>query len=472
MNCDTLVVGAGGGGYPAAFHLADHGHQVVMVDPRGNLGGHCLYEGCIPSKTVREASRYAAAFALGGRAGVPLAAPAVGQALWPGVRQFKDDVQTKRYAQHSQEIAAAERVTLFTGTAELLDAHHARVVTAAGDYRVHFRFAILATGSSAHMLDNVSDAWTSHDLFAWQHTVDQLPNRLVIIGGGYIGVELAMMLQPFGVKVTVLEMGPEVLGQMDGEIQTAIGAALREVADVVVNARVQQVTGGVGDRRVIFATDDGVHEVSADQVLVATGRVPNTAHLGLDAAGVAYSRHGITVDAGLTTSVPHIFACGDVTGQSMLFHAAVRMSQVAAANILAYPDVVDTFDAHEMPATVFSSPEAHTVGLTLTEAEAAGYRAWEVRRPMGVEARAQIAEERRGFMKMVVDREGHTVLGVHAVGVDAADLAAVSHILVRQRLTLEQVAHMTFPHPTQFEMFDRLAREARLLKSTVSDRDD
>lgn len=460
MDCDTLVVGAGGGGYPAAFRLGARGQRVVMADPRGNLGGHCLYEGCIPSKTVREASVLLDSAGRGGRAGVPLALAGDSAAMWPRVRRFKDDVQTRRYAQHAEEIKTAANLTFLAGSAELLDAHTARISTAEDEWRVHFQWAILATGSSAHTLDTVPDAWTSHDVFAWQESIAHLPGRLVIIGGGYIGVELAMMLKPFGIHLTVLEMAPKVLPQMDEEIQTAIGAALGQVADVVVNARVLKVSGGPGQRVVQFQTSAGIRELAADEVLVATGRVPNVEHLGLDAAGIAYSRHGITVDAALRTSVPHIFACGDVNGQSMLFHAAVRMSQVAATNILSHPTPVDQFSAGEMPATVFSTPEAHTVGLTLQAAQAEGIDAVEVRRPMGVEARAQIAEELRGFLKMVVDRDRGTVLGIHAVGVDAADLAAVSHIIVRERRTLDDVAHMTFPHPTQFEMFDRLARDA------------
>lgn len=461
-ECDTLVVGAGGGGYPAAFRLAAQGRQVVMVDPRGNLGGHCLYEGCIPSKTVREASRLMESAIQGGRAGVPLALAGTVSELWPRVRQFKDSVQTRRYAQHTEELNSITGLTFFTGTAALLDSHTARITTAEEDWCVHFRFAILATGSSAHTLETVSDAWTSHDLFAWNAAVNKLPARLVIIGGGYIGVELAMMLKPFGVQLTVLEMAPEILPQMDEEIQQEIGKALREVADVVVNARVVKVTNTPEHRLVQFQTPAGLRQQITDQVLVATGRVPNIENLGLDAAGIHYSQHGIGVDAALRTNQPHIFACGDVTGLSMLFHAAVRMSQVAAANILSHPEPVDTFSAQEMPATVFSTPEAHTVGLTLKAAQTEGIRAVEIRRPMGVEARAQIAEEQRGFLKMVVDQDRRTVLGIHAVGVDAADLAAVSHIIVRERMTVDQVAHMTFPHPTQFEMFDRLTREAML----------
>jgi dihydrolipoamide dehydrogenase len=459
VTCDTLVVGAGGGGYPAAFRLAAAGQEVVLADPRNNLGGHCLYEGCIPSKAVREAARLLADAQRGSRAGIVLRTDPA-PSLWPGVRAFKDGVQTRRYAQHQQELAEARRLTLIPGDAELLDANTARITTADDEWRVHFRFALLATGSSAHTLPEIPDGWTSHDLFAWLVARDRLPQRLLIVGGGYIGVEVAMMLHPFDVQVTLAEMAPSILPQMDGEIQSALHDALTTTTEVLVNARVTNVSGPSGSRRVRLQTPAGLVERVVDEVLVATGRVPNVQHLGLERVGIAFSTHGVTVDEALRTTVPHIFAAGDVTGLAMLFHAAVRMSQVAAANILAFPDVADTFAAGEMPATVFATPEAHTVGLTLSAARDRDIPAEEIRRPMGVEARAQIAEETAGFLKMVVDTRNRTVLGVHAVGVDAAELAAVSHVIVREHLTVDQVARFAFPHPTQFEVFDRLAREA------------
>jgi dihydrolipoamide dehydrogenase len=459
VTCDTLVIGAGGGGYPAAFRLAAAGHRVLMADPRNNLGGHCLYEGCIPSKAVREAARLLADARRGGRAGIPLRADPSAP-LWQNVRSFKDGVQTRRYDQHRAELAGADRLTLVPGTAELLDANTARIKTPEGEWRVRFRFALLATGSSARTLPEVPDGWTSHDLFAWLVARDRLPKRLLIVGGGYIGVEVAMMLHPFDVQITLAEMASSILPQMDEDIQGALHKALTQVAEVLVNARVTDVTGPSGRRRVRLQTPAGAVEREVDEVLVATGRATNVDYLGLDRVGIAFSAHGITVDDALRTSVPHIFAAGDVTGLSMLFHAAVRMSQVAAANILAFPTVVDTFNAEEMPATVFATPEAHTVGLTLKAARDLGLPVEEIRRPMGVEARAQIAEETEGFLKMVVDTRSRTVLGLHAVGVDAADLSAVSHVIVRQRLTVDEVARLAFPHPTQFEVFDRLAREA------------
>ncbi|MCY0886489.1 MAG: dihydrolipoyl dehydrogenase [Firmicutes bacterium] len=459
---DTLVLGAGGGGYPAAFRLARHGQQVLMVDEKGNLGGHCLYEGCIPSKAIRESARLLARSQHTATYGLAYAVTSARP--WEGARAYKEQVQTRRYAQHAEEVAAARGLTLVRGRGRFLDPHTAEItdINRGEQFTVRFRYALVATGSHAVTLPipGGADTWTSHDLFAWQEAVDGLPARLIVIGGGYIGVEAAFMLAAFGVRVTVLEATPGVLPQMDPEIAAALTPPLRAVADVRTGARVTAIRRRGGGVAVTLAGTAGEETLEADAVLTAVGRAPNVEpELGLEAAGVAFDRHGIRVDSALRTSMPHIFAAGDVTGLSMLFHSAVRMSEVAAANILADPALADTFDPLTMPATVFASPEAHTVGLTLAQATARNLRAHEIRRPMGVEARAQIEEETEGFIKMVVEDDTGVILGVHAVGADAANLAAVSHILVQNRLTVADVARLTFPHPTQFEVIDRLARQ-------------
>ena len=459
---DVLVLGAGGGGYPAAFRLARRGLEVLLVDERGRLGGHCLYEGCIPSKAVREAARLLARVRRRAAYGLELI-PAAGEA-WSPVRAFKEQVQSRRYDQHAAEVAAAG-VTLVHGHGRLLDPHTAQITPTGSDpYSVRFRHALVATGSHAVTLPvpGGADTWTSHELFAWHEAVSTLPQRIILIGGGYIGVEAAFMLAAFGVDTTVLEAAPRILPQMDDQIAAALAHALEGVARVRPLTRVTAIHRDGGAVRVTLEGTGGTETLETDAVLTAVGRAPNLSpDLGLDAAGVAWNQHGIRVDEGMRTSAPHIFAAGDVAGHPMLFHAAVRMSEVAAANILAYPALVDTFDADCIPATVFATPEAHSVGLTLEQARSRGIAAHEVRRDMGLEARAQIEEETEGFLKLVVEDGSEAILGVHAVGADAADLAAISHLLVRQRITLAQLAKMAFPHPTQSEIFDRLARQAR-----------
>ncbi len=461
---DTVILGAGGGGYPAAFRLAKNGHRVLLVDDKGNLGGHCMFEGCIPSKTVREASQLVRMSQRDAVAGVSLSLRNVAiPSVWQSVRAFKDGVQTRRYAQHAEEIEETANLTMVKGRGKLLNPNEVEVTdTIRGKvFKAEFHFLIIATGSSARMLPipGGESTWTSHQFFAWLESVPELPKSLILIGGGYIGVEMAMMLDAFGVKTTILEAMPTILPQMDSEIQKELALALQNVATVVTHAKVTQIDSRDGEKWVQVESNQGPRLYRAQQVVTAVGRIPNVSkELGLDNAGIIHDNHGIHVAPSMRTSQAHIYATGDVNGLVMLFHAAVRMSEVAAANILTHPEVADEFDPVEIPTTVFSTPEAHSVGLTLAQAEQRGLRAHEVRRAMGVEARAQIAEEQRGFFKMVVENDTHRVLGVHAVGVDAAVMSALSHVIVQRKLTVQDVAHMTFPHPTQFEIFDRLAR--------------
>ncbi len=459
----TAILGAGGGGYPAAFAIARSGASTLLIDDKGNLGGHCLFEGCVPSKAIREGTSLAAFAHKPSKAGVSLTFK--NPLRWKDVRDFKDGIQTRRYAQHMGDVQAAAHLTLVKGRGTIIDDHTLEMINYSTQETTRVRFAnlIVATGSHAKYLPipGGANTLTSHDLFAWQEALEELPKRLIIIGAGYIGVEIAFMLAEFGVKITMFEALDRILPQMDEEISQTLNGILRERADVTVNAKVIRIEDVGVEKAVTVQTSDGEKTYKADAVLTAIGRGPNVGpEIGLANAGIHFdARSGIFTDAFMRTNQPHIFAAGDVTTKSMLFHAAARMSQVAAYNIL-YPDrTPDTFNPLEMPATVFSDPEAHTVGYTMAQAEANGMHVFEIRRPMGVEARAQILEETRGFFKMIVEKDTEKIVGVQAVGVDAAAISSISHIAVRQGLTIDDLSRMTFPHPTQFEIFDRIARK-------------
>lgn len=269
------------------------------------------------------------------------------------------------------------------------------------------------------------------------------------------------MLQDLGVQVTLLEMAPSILPTMDAELVKQVADSLGKRITLVTGVQVQRVEqiGGrfqVTGRRM---DDQGLLQIEAEQVLAALGRRPfMPADLGLDALGIAHTKEGITVDAQMRTSVPHIYAAGDVTGLSMLFHSAVRMSEVAAHTILSQGQSPDRFVPEAMPTTVFSRPELFSVGLTSAMAGARGLSVFEVSRPMGVEAWAQIVGEVQGQLKFVVDRSNGRIVGIHGVGVSSVELSAAAHMAVQLGLTPQQLGSMTFPHPTQFEALDRLAR--------------
>ncbi|PSR25439.1 MAG: dihydrolipoyl dehydrogenase [Sulfobacillus benefaciens] len=461
---DVVVIGGGGGGYPAALRIAHSGRSVLMIDEKGNLGGNCLFEGCVPSKAVREAA--ALAMSIRGAEYFGLEAE-IELPRWDRIRAYKDRIQTHRYAQHQSEIEEAALLTMVRGVGRFVTDHNIAVEDWDRETTevVTGHHIIVATGSEIKGLEipGAEYIWNSHHLFAWHEAVRELPLDVTILGGGYIGVETASMLSSLGIHVTLLEMAPSILPGMDQDlIKVVAGHMSQRGVKIETGVRVEgvsRVAGGqyrVSGHRVF---GNRPAEWVTQQVIQAVGRSPSLpADLGLEKAGVDYTAKGIVVDGTMRTNVPHIYAPGDVNGLSMLFHSAVRMSEIVAHEILRDGHAEDTFNPKEMPQTVFADPEAMSVGFTADEARSAGIKVWEETRPMGVEAKAQIMGNTEGFLKMVVSRQNGEIIGMQAVGIDAADLSSVAHVAVKMGLTPRDIARMTFAHPTQFEVVDRLAR--------------
>ncbi|MDA8073265.1 MAG: dihydrolipoyl dehydrogenase [Actinomycetota bacterium] len=453
-DADVVVIGAGGGGYPGAFVLDRAGRRVVMVDPIGNLGGDCLAEGCVPSKAVREASlvraratRYAA-FGLDG--------PAPGVS-WPAVLAHKDRVQRTRYAQHTGELASST-IRLHTGTARVTSERVVEVSQPDGPTQ-RYRFAdlVVATGSAPSRLPIPGAELTlsSHDLFRLGADL-AFPERPVIIGGGYIGVEVASMLDNLGAAPTVLEATGELLPGFDPDLAAGVHAQLGRRVTILTDAFVSAVERSAGGYIVHYRRAGAEAQVSGDVVVMATGRhvvLPEgLEHLGLPAGEPP------AVDRLLRTVNTHVYAPGDVNGRSMLFHSAVRQSLVAAHAILAGGQPVDAMNFEAVPMTVFTEPEAAHVGLT--EAQAAD-RFGDVdvtRYDYREDARAQILDETEGFVKLVFDGRSGRLAGAQVLGVDAAQLIAPLALAVHAGLGAAALAEVAFPHPMISEGISKAAR--------------
>ncbi|SCC93636.1 putative Dihydrolipoyl dehydrogenase [Thiomonas sp. X19] len=454
---DCLILGAGGAGYPAAFFLAQAGKSALMVDPIGNLGGDCLAEGCVPSKAVREAALVRGLADKFAHFGLRGAAPAVD---WRAVMARKDRVQQTRYAQHGEEIAQGGALFVH-GRGAITAPDRARIDAANGSTReVGFRHLILATGSRPARLPipGAELAITSHELFRLGADLPQ-PEHLVIIGGGYIGVETASMLQALGTRATVLEYTAQLLPGFDAELATFLHASLAQRVRIELSAQVLGIERNGADFTVRYRQNGQEHTVQGDAVLMATGRVPvlpeGFAHLGLQV------EHGhVVVDATLRTTNPQVWAPGDVNGRSMLFHSAVRQSLVAAHCIAAGGQAVDRMRFDAVPMTVFTEPELAHVGLTAAQAEAAfGAGAVAVTHyDYATDSRAQIYGETLGFIKLVFDLRNGLLLGAQIAGMDAAQLIAPLALALEQGLGAAALAETAFPHPMLSEGINKAAR--------------
>jgi dihydrolipoamide dehydrogenase len=454
QDVDVVVMGAGGAAYPGAFLLDHADRRVVMADPIGNLGGDCLAEGCIPSKAVREASlvraratRYAS-FGLDGT---------VPRVSWPGVLSHKDRVQKVRYSQHTDELAASG-ISFHTGTARVVDERIVEISDLDGPtYRYRFGDLVVATGSAPSLLPipGAELALTSHDLFRLGADI-AFPARPVIIGGGYIGVEVASMLENFGAAPTVLEATGELLPGFDPELATGLHAQLGRRVAIVTNALVTGIECSGTGYSVAYHQGETEQRASGDAVVMATGRhvvLPEgLGHLGLPAGKAP------EVDRLLRTANRHVYAPGDVNGHSMLFHSAVRQSLVAAHAILAGGQLVDAMNFEAVPMTVFTEPEAAHVGLTEGQAAERFGDVDVTRYDYAVDARAQIFDETEGFIKLVFDGYSGRLVGAQVLGLDAAQLIAPLALAVQTGQPAASLAEVAFPHPMISEGINKAAR--------------
>ncbi|OYV75663.1 MAG: dihydrolipoyl dehydrogenase [Chromatiales bacterium 21-64-14] len=455
-NVDVLTIGAGGGAYPAAFRLARAGRRVVMVDPKGVMSGNCLAEGCVPSKAVREmAALRRQAARLGAAAGVAVAAPDYG-----AVVAHKDHVQRARYGQHAEELErAGARLRLVRGVARLRDAHTVVVESARGEVTFRAADVILASGGeiATPSVPGTEFALSSRDLYALDPNLRDLPATLVVIGGGYIGLETASFFQAFGCRVTILEMRERLLPGMDATFTAELVALLDPGIECVTGARVLRIEERGSGYGVVFEAGGAQQERSADRVLLAAGRRPVYPE-GLADLDVRLGPAGVEVDAAMRTGVPGLWACGDVNGRVPLFHAAVRQSLVAAHNILGGEGPLDYFDFDAVPMAVFTLPGGAVVGLTRDAAAARGIETIEASYSFAEDSRAQILGETAGGIRLFFEAGSLRLIGGWVVGLDAEHLIGEIGLAVAGRRSAYELAAFPDQHPMAAEGICKAAR--------------
>lgn len=446
----VVVIGAGPGGYVAALRAADLGLDVVLVEERDRPGGTCLLEGCIPSKALIHAVGVAQAAREGGAFGLEIEGVRFDLAR---LRAWKD-AGVDRLARGVSDLLKRRGVEVVRGRARF-DGPHSLQVFGSEVAGVDFRHAIVATGSRPVVPEGFEGAWTSREALE----VAEVPGRLLVVGGGYIGLELGSVYAGLGSRVTVAEMAPTLVPGADDDISRLLHRRLsRRFEAILLETRVTRLEPRDDAFDVTLQTRGESRVEPFDRVLVAVGRRPNTGDLGLDRAGVQVDGRGfVVVDEQRRTSVPHIFAIGDVTPGPMLAHKASREGKVAA-EVLAGKS--SAYDAYAVPAVVFTDPEVAWTGLTEREAAAQGIPVWVTRFPLSALGRAWTVGDTDGFSKVLHDPDTGRVLGQAIVGPQASEIIAEGTLAIEMGATIEDLAATIHPHPTFSEMTLEVAEAA------------
>jgi len=443
VEVDVAVVGGGPGGYSAAFRCAELGLETVVVDAAKRLGGACLFEGCIPSKALLHVAALIEDAERARELGVDFGEPRV--SLDP-LRKWKSERVVGRLARGLAAVAKAKSVEVIGGRAAF---ESSRELYVEGDepQKVRFKHAIIATGSAPAGLPGLS--LTSDRILDSTAALElaEIPERLLVIGGGYIGLELGQVYAALGSKVTLVEMTDGLLPGVDRVLVQPLARRCEKLfAKIRLGTKVASL---VEKGSVIEARLDGGESEAFDRVLVAVGRRPASAGLGLERTRASADTRGfVHVDDRCRTADPSIYAVGDVTGEPMLAHRAMRQGKVAAEVIAQRPAA---FDNVVVPAVVFTDPEVAWCGLTEAEAAREGRAVKVARREWAASGRALTLGRSDGVTKMLADPETGRVLGVGIVGPGAGELIAEAALAIETAMTVEDLAATIHTHPTLSE---------------------
>ncbi len=447
IECDTLVLGAGPGGYTAAFRAADLGQKVVLVERFASLGGVCLNVGCIPSKALLHAAKVITEAEEMSHFGVKISKP---QIELDALRGWKDSV-IKKLTGGLSGLAKARKVQVVTGKAAFSSPHTLTVDTAEGSKQIAFRHAVIAAGSSVVKIPGFpyDDPRLIDSTGALE--LRQIPKRLLVIGGGIIGLEMACVYDALGSKVTVVEFADGLIPAADRDIVKPLHKRIEKRYEAIyLKTKVTKLEARANGLLASFEGDAAPAEPQLyDMVLMAVGRRPNGREVGADKAGIIVNERGfIPVDRQQRTNVPHIFAIGDICGDPMLAHKATNEAKVAAEVIAGHKV---EFDAMTIPSVAYTDPEIAWMGVTETEAKAKGIAFEKASFPWAASGRALAMGRDDGITKLLWDPTTKRIIGAGIVGVNAGELLAETVLAMEMGADLEDLALTVHAHPTLSE---------------------
>ena len=463
VSCEMLVLGAGPGGYTAAFRAADLGMNTVLVERWSTLGGVCLNVGCIPSKALLHAAKVLDEAEDMAAHGITFGKPKIDI---DKLRSWKEGV-VKRLTGGLSGLAKQRKVNVVSGTGQFLDPHHVEVIAEDGKKTViKFDKAVIAAGSEVVNLPFIPDDPRVIDSTG-ALALEDIPKSMLVIGGGIIGLEMATVYASLGSKITVVEMLDNIVAGADKDI---VKPLLNRIKKRYENIWLQtRVTAVKAEKKGLIVSFEGANAPDKpqtyDRILVAVGRRPNGKAIGAEKAGVAVDQHGFVqvVDTQMRTTQPHIHAIGDIIGQPMLAHKAVHEGKTAAEAASGLPS---HFDARVIPSVAYTDPEVAWVGVTETEAKAQGIKYGKGVFPWAASGRALSIARDEGMTKLIFDEETERLIGAGIVGVNAGELIAEMAHAIEMGSNAADIGLTVHPHPT---LSETVAMAAEAFEGTITD---
>lgn len=443
---DVVVLGAGPGGYAAAFYASARGKNVILIEKEDSLGGVCLNRGCIPSKALIHATEVMHEAVHSSHRGITFAAPTIDLEK---MRDWKNGIISK-LSNGIKGLAKKRKVEVISGRGYFEDTHLLRVETETGQTFIEFEHAIIATGSHP-MVPAAFDLGNPRIMTSTEALeLNDIPESLLVVGGGYIGMELGTVYAYLGSSVVMVEAMDSILAGADADLARPVSRKAKEnFKELRLSTKVKSMSTKGKKILVEMEFNGEMITESYDKVLVSIGRRPNSDNLGLKQIGVSVDDKGyISVDKQQRTSLSHIYAIGDVSGGILLAHKASNDAKVA---VDAFLGEASTTEHRIIPAVVFTDPEVAWCGLTESEAKQKGIKVNVAKFPWGALGRALTLDRPDGLTKLILEPETDRILGVGIVGVGAGDLISEGMVAVEMGATAEDLADIIHPHPTLSE---------------------
>ena len=461
FECQLAVLGSGPGGYTAAFRAADLDQNVVLIERYDTLGGVCLNVGCIPSKALLHAARVIDEAAHSSDLGITFGSPKI---ALDKLRSYKDGVVAKLTGGLAG-MAKQRKVTRVHGNGKFISANEIEVETADGKKIVRFEKCIIAAGSQAVKLPGLP--WDDKRLMDSTDALllEEIPQRLLVVGGGIIGLEMACVYEALGAKVTVVELLDQLMPGADIDLVKPLSTRLgKRYEGIYLKTKVTKIEAEKKGLKVTFEGEKALEPQLYDRVLVAVGRSPNGKKINADAAGVLVSDRGfIAVDKQMRTNVPHIFAIGDVVGNPMLAHKATHEGKVAAEVCAGRKS---EFVARVIPSVAYTDPEVAWVGVTESEAKKSGIAYGKGVFPYAASGRAIGINRTEGFTKLIFDEATHRIIGAGITGPNAGDLISEVALAIEMGAEAADIGLTIHPHPT---LSESVGLAAEVYEGTITD---